>query len=65
MIDRLEKETGGNPVTHLSQYYKISPYSFTDTTQTEIKKLSNLPLRIHTEPDINWWLRNVGLTLRV
>jgi esterase/lipase len=60
MIDRLEKETGGNPVTHLSQYYKISPYSFTDATQTEIKKLSNLPLRIYTEPDINWWLKERG-----
>jgi esterase/lipase len=57
MIDRLEKETGGDPFTHLAQYYKISPYSFTDTTQTEIKKLSNLPLRIYTEPDINWWLK--------
>ena len=34
MIDRLEKETGGNPDTQLAEYYKISPYSFSDTTQT-------------------------------
>jgi esterase/lipase len=60
MIDRLEKETGGNPLTHLAQYYNISPYSFTDTTQTEIKKLINVPLRIYTEPDINWWLKQRG-----
>jgi hypothetical protein len=60
MIDRLEKETGGNPLTHLNQYYKISPYSFTDTTQTVIKKLINVPLRIYTEPDINWWLKQRG-----
>jgi hypothetical protein len=57
IIGRLEKETGGNPTTHLAEYYKISPYSFSDTTQTEIKKLSNIPLRIYTEPDINWWLQ--------
>ena len=60
MIDRLEKETGGNPLTHLAQYYNISPYSFTDTAQTEIKKLINVPLRIYTEPDINWWLKQRG-----
>ena len=60
MIERLEKETGGNPSTHLAEYYKISPYSFSDTTQTEIKKLSNIPLRIYTEPDINWWLQERG-----
>jgi hypothetical protein len=60
MIDRLEKETGGNPTTHLAEYYKISPYSFSDTTQTEIIKLLNIPLRIYTEPDINWWLKERG-----
>jgi len=60
MIDRLEKETGGNPATNLSEYYKISPYSYYDTTQTEIKKLLNIPLRIYTEPDINWWIKERG-----
>jgi hypothetical protein len=57
MIDRLEKETGGNPTTNRAAYYDISPYSFSDTTQTAIKKLINVPLRIYTEPDINWWLQ--------
>lgn len=57
MIDRLEKETGGSPKTNLSEYYSLSPYSFSDTTQTAIKKLINLPLRIYIEPDINWWLK--------
>jgi len=60
MIDRLEKEMGGSPDTHLSEYYKMSPYSFSDTTQTEIKKLLTIPLRIYTEPDINWWLKERG-----
>lgn len=60
MVDRIEKETGGNPTTHLAEYYKISPYSFSDTTQSAIKKLANIPLRIYTEPDINWWLKEFG-----
>lgn len=60
MLDRLEKETGGNPNTRLDEYYKISAYSYSDTSQTEIKKLLTVPLRIYTEPDINWWLKERG-----
>lgn len=64
MIDRLEKETGGSPTTHLAEYYNLSPYSFSDTSQTAIQKLINVPLRIYTEPDVDWWLkeRNADLT---
>ncbi len=57
IIDRLKKEIGGSPTTNLSDYYKFSPYSFTDTTQSAIKKLTKIPLRIYTEPDINWWIK--------
>jgi hypothetical protein len=57
MIDRLEKETGGSPTTSRAAYYDLSPYSFSDTTQTAIKKLLKIPLRIYTEPDIQWWLK--------
>ncbi len=57
IIERLEQETGGSPAKHLSNYYKFSPYSFSDTTQTAIKKLINIPLRIYTEPDVNWWMK--------
>jgi esterase/lipase len=63
MINRLEKETGGSPKTNLSDYYSLSPYSFSDTTQTAIKNLINMPLRIYTEPDINWWLKERGADL--
>ena len=57
IVERLEKETGGSPLTNLSDYYKFSPYSFSDTTQTTIKKLIKIPLRIYTEPDISWWMK--------
>ena len=63
MIDRLEKETGGNPSTHLAEYYQLSPYSFSDSTQTAMKKLLNTSLRIYSEPDINWWLKERGADL--
>lgn len=60
MVDRLEKETGGSPQKKLAEYYNLSPYSFSDTTQTAIKKLINVPLRLYTEPDVNWWLKERG-----
>jgi predicted peptidase len=57
MINRLEKEAGGKPTQKLSAYYELSPYSYTDTTQTATRKLINTPIRIYTEPDIHWWLQ--------
>ncbi len=57
MVARLEEETGGTPSTHLDRYYQLSPYSFSDTTQCAIKKLINTPIRIYTEPDVSWWLK--------
>ncbi|MDI6034732.1 alpha/beta hydrolase [Flavobacterium sp. LB2P84] len=57
MIERLEKEMGGPPKIALKNYYKTSPYSFSDTTQTAIKNIIKLPLRIYSEPDVNWWLK--------
>jgi hypothetical protein len=60
MIDRIEKEMNGTPKSALANYYKISPYSFSDVTQTAIKNLIKMPLRIYSEPDINWWLKERG-----
>lgn len=57
IVERLSKETGGSPEKYLSEYYKFSPYSFADTTQSAIKKLTKIPLRIYTEPDIEWWMK--------
>jgi hypothetical protein len=57
LVERLTKEIGGSPKTNLSEYYKFSPYSFTDTTQSAIKKLTKIPLRIYTEPDVSWWMK--------
>lgn len=60
MIERLEKETGGNPTTNLQEYYNLSPYSFSDISQTAVKKMINIPIRIYTEPDVSWWLKERG-----
>ena len=60
MITRIEKEMKGTPQTALKNFYDISPYSFSDTTQRAVKTLINTPVMIITEPDIQWWLSQRG-----
>lgn len=63
MVERIEKEFGGTPATALSNFHQISPYSFTDHNQRAVKKMVDLPLRIYSEPDIDWWLKERDLDL--
>ena len=60
MIDRIEKEMKGTPQTVLENFYNLSPYSFSDTTQRAVKTLVDTPFMIITEPDIQWWLSQRG-----
>ena len=60
MKTRIEELMDGNPSEALPNYHKISPYSFSDTTQMAVKQLLNTPLRIYSEPDINWWIKERG-----
>ena len=63
MIGRIEKEMQGPPQTALHNYYYNSPYSYSDTTQKAVKTLVNTPIKLITEPDIDWWLANRGYDL--
>jgi len=63
MIDRIEKEMKGTPQTALQNYYNLSPYSFSDTTQSAIKPLIKTPIMLITEPDLQWWLTQRGYDL--
>ncbi len=63
MIGRIEKEMIGTPQTSLKNYYNISPYSFSDTTQRAVKNLIKTPVMFITEPDIQWWLGQRGYDL--
>jgi len=60
IIPRIEKEMSGNPQTALKNFYAISPYSFSDTTQNAIKNLIHTPIMLISEPDIQWWLSQRG-----
>lgn len=56
LASKIEQIMGGTPQTALGNYHKISPYSLSDTTQSAIKELVDIPVRIYIEPDIQWWL---------
>ena len=55
---RIEEKFGGTPATALQQYYKYSPYSFSDTSQSAVKLLRRTPVTFYAEPEVNWWMRN-------
>jgi len=60
MISRIENEMRGTPKTAIENFYNLSPYSFSDTTQRAVKTLIRTPIMIITEPDIQWWLSHRG-----
>ncbi len=61
LLKKIKELMNGTPETSISNYHRMSPYSFSDSTQTAIKKLLNIPLRIYTEPDIHWWMKERGM----
>lgn len=58
LLKRFAKEFGGTPTDALANYRALSPYSFSDTTQRAIKPLARLPIRLYTEPDLQFWLND-------
>ncbi len=56
MLKRIQYEMGGTPESAIKNYYKISPYSYNDTTQAAVRDLGTTPIMLFTEPDIQWWL---------
>ena len=57
-IKRIEKEVGTTPEKNRSAYFKFSPYSYQDTSQTAIQSLKTIPIRMYTEPDVQWQIEN-------
>ncbi len=62
MMERMRNEFDGTPVTNKQNYINKSPYCFTDTNQTAIKHIVNIPIRYYTEPELNWKMKELGST---
>ena len=61
LIKKIKEVMNGTPENSIANYHRISPYSFSDTSQTAIRKLLKIPLRIYTEPDVHWWMKERGM----
>lgn len=47
-----------NPKDNPKYFWKISPFSRSDTSHSAIMPLIDVPLRIYNDPDINWYIDN-------
>ena len=57
IIDKFNSEFG-NPKDSISLYKKLSPYTLETNTISNVENLKNLKIRLYTEPDFDWWLKN-------
>ena len=57
IIDTFNSEFG-NPKDSISLYKKLSPYTLETNTISNLENLKNLKIRLYTEPDFDWWLKN-------
>lgn len=57
-IDKLNAQFGGSPSQFPKAYSKYSMYLRSDSAGGNAKYLKNIPIRIYTDPDIQWQLNN-------
>ena len=57
IIDKFNSEFG-NPKDSISLYKKLSPYTLETNTISNVENLKKLKIRLYTEPDFDWWLKN-------
>jgi hypothetical protein len=65
MTNKIEQEMQGTPQTALENYYKLSPYSYSDAQQRAVKTMANTPIMLIHEPDVDWWLKERGYDYRM
>jgi hypothetical protein len=62
-IKRLQYEFQSIPQQNNKAYQRLSPYSFSDTTQSAIQHLKNCPILLVSEPDIIWQMEERNRSL--
>ncbi len=48
----LKQDFGSTPLQHPEKFYTVSPYTYSDTANTAIEPLSQLPVLFYSEPDV-------------
>lgn len=62
-IKRFQYEFQSTPQIDKALFQKISPYSFSDPSQTNIKTLINCPILLISEPEIAWQMEERNRSL--
>jgi hypothetical protein len=57
-LKEFDQSMGGPPDTFHSQYVYYSTYSRSEKDGGNAKYLANIPVRIYTDVDPNWWMTN-------
>ena len=56
----LEKNLGGTPKSQEAKFLAYSPYSFSKPDPGNEQGLKEVAVRLYTEPDVHWWMKNRG-----
>jgi pimeloyl-ACP methyl ester carboxylesterase len=54
----LRRVLGGSPEEYPARYIQVSPFSAFAEGGGQARLLVDLPVRLYTEPDIQWWMTN-------
>ncbi len=57
-INKLNTQFGGAPDKNPDKYIQFSMYSRNQKDGGNAKYLKNVPIRIYSDPDIDWWMKN-------
>lgn len=57
-LEEMEKNLGGTPETAREQYVQNSMFSYRQKDGGNAKYLVNIPIKIYTEPGVEWQLKN-------
>jgi hypothetical protein len=57
----MRRVLGGSPDDHPERYLQISPLSAFAEGGGRARLLANMPVRLYTEPDIEWWMKERGV----
>jgi len=58
LSDLFEEIFKTNPKKNPQFFWNIFPFSAADPNHNSIKPLTNIPLRVYTDFDINWYIEN-------
>lgn len=58
VANRILQEFKTNPKSNPEFFWKISPYAQSDKEHKLLETILTVPIRIYSEPDINWYIEN-------